>query len=60
MKTYPEKKKMIKKSFHLSEDLDRMAWNIGRWYFFATTEAEAYRQLIAYAVRNHKLVPPLE
>jgi len=52
--------KMIKRSFHLPETLNRAALNVAKHHFFATTEAEAYRQLLAFAVRHHSLTPPVE
>lgn len=54
----PYKKKKI--TIHISPDLERLVWNIGKHHFFAQTTSEAIRQLLAYAVRQHEPVLPIE
>ena len=58
MNPHSHKKKKI--TIHISPDLERLVWNIGHHHFIAQSASEAIRQLLAYAVRQHEPVPPIE
>ena len=58
MNPHSNKKKKI--TIHISPDLERLVLNIGKHHFFAQNTSEAIRQLLAFAVRQHEIVPPVQ